>query len=150
MGCGPTHKRIPRGGINQGRPTWEEKEYTVIHRTLQIFVLVDMKSCQPLVTPLRTAGPNQPCGRIRTIRGIAARAAPEEKLGRSPSKCYHNSHELIEHCGACSCVAATRKCTSIIIASENVSFYPIQFLSMTELSAKSHSDLLETGFARQR
>ena len=46
----------------------EEKEHTtpnVIH--WKMFVSIDMKSCQPLVTPLRTAGPNQPCGRIRTV-----------------------------------------------------------------------------------
>jgi hypothetical protein len=33
-----------------------------------MFVSIDMKICHPLVTPLRTADPNQPYGRIRTIR----------------------------------------------------------------------------------
>jgi hypothetical protein len=57
------HGTIPRGGINQGRPTWEENELTtpnVIH--CKMLVSIDMKSCRPLVTPLRTvriADPNQ-------------------------------------------------------------------------------------------
>jgi hypothetical protein len=39
LGCGPTHRRIPRGGINQGRPTWEDREHTtpnVIHRRMNV------------------------------------------------------------------------------------------------------------------
>ena len=35
-----------------------------------------MKSCQPLVTPLRTADPNQPCGRIQTIHSRVCNDEP--------------------------------------------------------------------------
>ena len=27
LGCGPTHRIIPRGGTNQGRPTWEDRDH---------------------------------------------------------------------------------------------------------------------------
>jgi hypothetical protein len=53
------------GGINQGRPTWEDKEHTTQFEcgTLHV-VCVDRYEKLPATrTPLRTADPNQPCGK---------------------------------------------------------------------------------------